>query len=76
MKNIKTSKIVALVLSIAMILNVFAGLSLTSFAADITFGMYFMDQNNGYSTPSEFVAGQSYTAVVTLVGLVNNLYHN
>jgi len=68
MKNIKTSKIVALVLSLAMIVNVFAGLSLTSFAADVAVGMYFMDQNNGYSTPTEFVAGQSYTAVVTLAG--------
>ncbi|MBQ8164201.1 MAG: dockerin type I repeat-containing protein [Clostridia bacterium] len=67
MKNIKTSKVVALILSIAMILNVFAGLSLTSFAADdITVGMYFMDQKADYATPSTVTPGQEYTAVVYL----------
>ena len=67
MKKIKTSKIVALAVTLMLIVNMFAGLSLTSFAASsFSVDMYVMDESSNVVTT--VTPGNTYTAVVNLQG--------
>ena len=66
MRKIKTSKIVALAISLILLVNTFAGLSLTSFAAsDLTVKLTVHDDSD-FATVSTVQPGGSYTALIVL----------